>query len=587
MSEAGLRPRIRTALAPLDRPLTSYYLLLSCTGLLLAIGLMMVLSTSSASQLQGGLPPFAEFLHQLAGALAGLAIMWVASRLPIRVFRVLARPMYIGAIASLLIVLAFGHTVDGAERWIFGVQPSEFAKLAFLIWGADLLARKEQLGQLSDWRSLLIPLLPGAAVIALLVVAGDDLGTTFILLVILLALLWVVGTPTRLFIGLLGLIVFAMLVLIVVANYRSNRLSGFLHPNAGGPTGPNMQEIQGQYALGSGGLFGVGLGHSLQKWGWVPNNSTDFIFSILGEELGLVGTATVVLLYSGIGYAGLRIARRVREPFMRFAATAAVAWIVGQAVINIGGVIHLVPITGVPLPLVSEGLSSMLATLAAIGMLLSFARREPEAQAALALAGPRRTARILATLRGRDVASDATRSPDQTRPPARAKPPRRPRDMPAADRAGRRAGRPPGPHAKGSSSARPAPGSSSSRPAPDTSSPKSAPGRSSARPVPRPQSGQVPVRSGHVGQPGRSRLADPGSRPGQGGPVAGPGRPRQGSSAGRQGSSAGRQSGSAGRQNGSAARQGSQPGRQGAQAAGGRSAQVRQGGWPGQHDSEV
>ena len=199
----------------------------------------------------------------------------------------------------------------GATRYLeigpIPFQPSELAKLAFLLWGADLLARKEKLRQLDDWRHLLIPLLPGAGLLCMLVMLGDDLGTTFLLLVIFLALLWVVGTPIRLYAGILGMIGLVLLILIVVAGYRSQRLSMFLHPQ-GSPTGADMQAIQGKWAVGSGGWFGVGLGASRQKWGWVPNDTTDFIFAILGEELGLVGTLCVSLLYGGLAFAGLRIA---------------------------------------------------------------------------------------------------------------------------------------------------------------------------------------------------------------------------------------------------------------------------------------
>jgi cell division protein FtsW len=387
VTAAGSRSRLRAALAPLDRPLTSYYLIIGSTALLLAIGLVMVLSTSSAMQLDARQSPYAGFDKQLAGAAVGLVLMWLLAKAPVRLFRAVAYPLLLASIASLALVLAFGTSVNGAERWItiagLQVQPSEFAKFAFLIWGADLLARKEKLGQLNDWRTLLIPLLPGVAVIAMLVMLGDDLGTTFLLLIILLALLWVVGTPARMFVSILGLILFALLLLVVVGHYGGGRISGFLHPNAGGPVGPNMQRIQGTWAISSGGLFGEGLGNGTGKWGWVPEANTDYIFAILGQELGLAGTCCVLALYGGLAWAGLRVARRVTDPFMRFAAAGAVAWIVGQALVNISEVVGLLPITGVPLPLISEGLSSLIATLAAVGMLLSFAKCEPGAREAL------------------------------------------------------------------------------------------------------------------------------------------------------------------------------------------------------------
>jgi cell division protein FtsW len=402
VSAAGLVPRLRAAFALLNRPLTSYYLILGTSGLLLAVGLVMVLSTSSASQLDSGGSPYSVFAKQLIGAGVGLAMIWVLARLPPRLLRSVAYPLLLAAIAGLVLVLAFGTTVNGAERWIqvagIKIQPSEFAKFALLLWGADLLARKERLGQLKNWRTLLIPLLPATAVLAMLVMLGDDLGTTFVLLVILLALLWVIGTPARLFACILGLILFALVLLVIVEPYRRLRLFGYWS-QSGNPVGQNQQGIQGRWAIASGGLFGVGLGGSKEKWGWLPNATNDFIFAILGEELGLIGTFCVVLLYGVLGYAGLRVARRVTDPFMRLAAAGATAWIVVQALVNICAVVGLLPITGVPLPLLSAGLSSLLATMAAIGMLLCFARREPGARDAMAVAAPRWRRRLAAAVR--------------------------------------------------------------------------------------------------------------------------------------------------------------------------------------------
>jgi cell division protein FtsW len=401
----GRRPsaagRVTAGLRLLDRPLTSYYLVLGITMLLLALGLVMVLSTSSAQSILQGGSPYAGFQKQLLGVVAGLPLMWVAARSSPVVFRAAAYPMLGISILGLMLVLAVGRTVNGGERWIpvmgFQIQPSEFAKLAFVLWGADLLARKEKNGQLTEWRHLLIPLLPGAAILSMLVMLGDDLGTTFILLVIFLALLWVIGSPARLFIGMLGLMAFAMGILVIVASYRLSRITGFLHPQANALT-VGWQTLEGKTAVGSGGLFGVGLGAGKMKWGWVPESTTDFIFAVIGEELGLVGTLCVTFLYGGLAYAGLRIARRVPDTFMRLAAAAATAWIAVQALVNIGAVIGLLPITGVPLPLVSEGLSSLLVTLVALGMLMSFAKREPGASQALAAAGPGPVLRVLSWL---------------------------------------------------------------------------------------------------------------------------------------------------------------------------------------------
>ena len=393
--------RRTSLLALLDRPLTSYYLILGITTLLVALGLVMVLSTSSVQNLDQGGSPYSGFQHQLLGVLLGLPCMWVAARCGPRTFRALAYPVMFIAVLGLLLTPLIGTHSGGATRYIeFGplaFQPSELAKLAFLLWGADLLARKEKLSQLDDWRHLLIPLLPGAGILCMLVMLGDDLGTTFILLLIFLALLWVVGAPLRLYAGILALMVFVLLLLVVVAKYRVSRLTSFFDPQ-GSPTGRDMQRIQGQWAVGSGSWFGVGLGASRLKWGWVPDDTTDFIFAILGEELGLVGTLCVSLLYGGLAFAGLRIARRAEDTFIRLAAAGATVWIVGEAIVNIAAVLGLIPITGVPLPLISSGLSSLIVTMVALGMLMSFARREPGAAQALAEAGPGPARRALSWL---------------------------------------------------------------------------------------------------------------------------------------------------------------------------------------------
>ena len=398
-----VRDRLGAWRAVLDRPLTSYYLVLGITILLLGLGLVMVQSTGSVADLSLGLSPYSDFKKQLLGAAVGLPLMWVAARSSPRLFRAFAYPLLVVAVVGLCLTLIRGVGVsqNGAARWIAiggqQFQPSEIAKLALVVWGADLLARKERLGLLADWRHMLVPLMPGAALLSLLVMTGDDLGTTFILLMIFLALLWVIGTPGRVFSGMLLLMALAMMLMIVTAKYHLGRLVGFLDPQ-GSATGANMQRIQGQYAVGSGGVFGVGLGASGEKWGWVPESTDDFIFAILGEELGLLGTLCVTFLYGGLAYAGLRIARRVPDVFARLAATAITLWIVVQAVVNIGAVIGVVPITGVPLPLVSAGLSSLLVTIVALGMLMSFARLEPGAAEALAARGPGWPLRVLSWL---------------------------------------------------------------------------------------------------------------------------------------------------------------------------------------------
>jgi cell division protein FtsW len=395
LRDAGLR---LTAL--LDRPLASYYLVLGCTLLLLAVGLMMVLSAGTAYDLDQGYPAYSMFIKQLLGAAGGLLLMWLAARSRPRLFRACAYPLMLAALAGVALVLLFGVEVDGAKRWLvvagFQVQPSELAKLALVVWGADLLARKERLGQLTDWRQLLIPLLPGAALLSVLVMLGRDLGTTFLLLGIFLSLLWIIGTPGKLLAGMIGLMAFVLLIVVAVHPYELARITSFFSSHS--PSRRTLccfQLIQGKDALGSGGLFGVGSGASRAKWGWVPNSPTDFIFAILGEELGMVGTVCVVALYGGIAFAGLRIARRAPDTFARLASGAITVWLVGQALINMGAVLGLLPISGVPLPLISAGVSSLLASLAALGMLMAFARTEPGAARVLAAAAPATPRRLL------------------------------------------------------------------------------------------------------------------------------------------------------------------------------------------------
>ncbi|MBG0817386.1 putative lipid II flippase FtsW [Planomonospora sp. ID82291] len=384
----------------LERPLLSYHLLLGVSGLLMALGLMMVLSASSISALETRNSAFALFGRQFLSMALGLVIMWVCSRLPLRFFRLAGYPLMVLAALGLVLVIFIGQSELGAQRWIYigelTIQPSEPAKLALVVWGADLLARGVR-GGMIEWRHLLIPLMPGTAILALLVMAGSDLGTTIVLMVIFLALLWVVGAPLRLFGGILAVAVLATVVMISTEGYRAERIEGWLNAWGNAQTS-GFQAVQGQIAMGSGGWFGLGLGSSRAKWNWLPHAESDFIFAIIGEELGLMGTLVVIALFGLLGYAGLRVATRVRDPFVRLASAAAVAWIAGQAIVNIGAVIGVLPITGIPLPLVSYGGSALLPTLAALGMLLSFAKLEPGAREALLERGPGPAARALSWL---------------------------------------------------------------------------------------------------------------------------------------------------------------------------------------------
>jgi cell division protein FtsW len=372
----------------LDRPLTSYYLILGIAILLLGIGMLMAISISSWQQSARSMPANSLLQRQAICVGIGIACMLLAASAPPRVFRAAAYPLLCVALVGLCLEL-IGAGQDGAPRWfnIGGqqVQPSEIAKFALVVWGSDLLARKYKLGLLADWRHYLIPLMPGVSVVCLLVMGGNDLATTFILLMIFLTLLWVIGTPGPVFGGMLILVALTLLLLVVSAPYRFQRIElMFLHPGSAAAVGPDMQAIQGKRAFGSGGWFGVGLSASSQKWSAVPNATTNFIFTIVGEDLGLIGASLVTLLYGGLAYTGMRIARRSDDIFIRLAATGAMAWIVIQAFANIGGVLGLFPVTGMSLPLVSYDPSSLLVTMITLGMLMSFAKRESDAIRAIA-----------------------------------------------------------------------------------------------------------------------------------------------------------------------------------------------------------
>jgi cell division protein FtsW len=288
-------------------------------------------------------------------------------------------------------VPGIGENVNGNTNWIsvggpFQLQPSEFGKLALVLWGADLLARKNDKNLLVQWKHLLVPLVPVAVLLVGLIMLGGDMGTTMVMTAILFGMLWLAGAPTRLF----GTVLAGASVLAGLAIITSPNRLDRLHCIAATDPGTNdqcWQAVHGIYALASGGLFGSGLGASVEKWGELPEPHTDFIFAVTGEELGLAGTLSVLALFAALGYAGIRVAGRTEDPFVRFAAGGVTTWITAQAVINIGAVLGLLPIAGVPLPLFSYGGSAILPTMFAIGLLICFARNEPAARAALAVRG--------------------------------------------------------------------------------------------------------------------------------------------------------------------------------------------------------
>jgi len=379
-----------TALAKLpllERPLASYYLLGSSAGLLLLLGLVMVLSASNVRSFEAFGSSYTIFVRQATWMGIGLPVLLAASRMPVRLFRRVAYPLMAVSLLLLLAVLSpLGVTSNGAQRWVgvgsLTLQPSELAKLALVLWSADLLTRKRRL--LGDWKHLIIPIVPMAVLIGGLIMLQPDMGTTIVVFSVLFVVLWVVGTPGRVYGGLLGVIALIGTILAVIEPYRLERLLSYRDPfdNA---TGSGWQAVHGIYALSSGGWWGEGLGASREKWpDLLPASYTDFILAIIGEELGLLGCLLVVLLFGVFGYAGLRVAHRTDNHFVRLAAAGSTGWILTQAVVNMGAVVGLLPITGIPLPLVSFGGSSLVPTMLSIGMLLAFARSEPAAARLLA-----------------------------------------------------------------------------------------------------------------------------------------------------------------------------------------------------------
>jgi cell division protein FtsW len=369
-----------------DRPYASVQLLILAAAGLLGFGVLMAVSTTIAAShdVNGAGSVWGQSVKEAEFIGIGLLLFWFAVRLPPRGFRMLAYPILAIAMIALVAVLipGIGVGVYGARRWIdvgpLQLQPSELAKVGMLLWGADLLARKQQLGTLRRARHLFLPLVPGFAVVGLLVMAEPDLGTTSCLMLVLLGLLWMVGMPIRYFAAVLALVGGAITLFAISAPYRLERLTTFMHAFQN-KKGSGYHTVEGLYALASGGLFGVGLGQGTSKYGWVPNANSDYVFAIIGEELGLLGCLAVLALFGLLAYAGLRIVRRSADPFVRLAAGAATIWICGQAVINIGYVTGLLPVTGIPLPLISAGGTSLLVTFFVLGMLVSFARHESAA----------------------------------------------------------------------------------------------------------------------------------------------------------------------------------------------------------------
>ncbi len=370
---------VRTPLRPRKDPAAitrrNLALLLAPTALLTATGIVMVLSASSVSAYAQYGSSFMFFNRQLAYAGIGILAMFAAARAPYRLWQKLAIPLLAGTVVLLLVALMAGHSANGASRWI-GVgpvtfQPSELAKLAILAFGAKVLTAKHK--KLHDPGHLLLPLLPVTLLVSAIVILQRDLGTTIVLCGSVSVLLFAAGARAKhlMWTGFAATV--AGVALVFGESYRATRFFSFRNPWAD-PQGAGYQLIQGYIALGSGGWLGVGLGASRQKWQYVPNAHTDFIFAILGEEMGLLGELVVLSLFGILVFAGIRIAMRAPDTFGRLLAAGLTGWIGLQAIVNLGAVTGLLPVTGVPLPFVSYGGSALVASLVGVGVLASIAR---------------------------------------------------------------------------------------------------------------------------------------------------------------------------------------------------------------------
>jgi len=361
----------------LEDPRINFQLLFGATIILLIGGVTMVISASSVFAYETYGNSWYLAIRQLIFALIGVFCMWRVSYLSPRGTRRVSTILMLGSIAALALVLVIGTSVNGQKNWLeFGplrLQPSELAKLAVILWGAHMLTFKQD--YLHFTRHLLVPIVPMFGVVILLVLAEGDLGTAMVITPIMMSMFFFVGVPKRwlasvLALGLLGIAYYSY-----SAPYRAKRFVAWLHPEQD-PDGIGFQLAHAKQAMGSGGWWGLGLGGSREKWGTLPEAHSDFIYAVIGEESGLLGTFAILILFFIIGVVGYRIARRAPDPYVKLVAAGITTWIIVQMLVNVCAVLGLMPITGVPLPLVSYGGSSLVPTLVGLGILMSFARHE-------------------------------------------------------------------------------------------------------------------------------------------------------------------------------------------------------------------
>lgn len=365
-----------------------YYALMIATFGLLFIGVIMILSASTTVSYKQFNNQYIIFLRQLMFAGIGIIIMIAISFLPkVFFFKWAKVALWLSIILlGLVLIPSIGISVAGQRNWIslwgpFRLQPSEIAKLTLIVWGSVVLSKQVR-SKVTTWQNLLVPVFPVGVIVSILVILQGDLGTALIIGPILLSLFYAIGAPLRLFTWstIFGLL--AIFLLSIQEGYRIQRFLSWINPSAENQDA-GWQVMHGKYALASGGWTGIGLGASKEKWGWLPAAHTDFIFAVVGEEIGLVGTVIVLIFIGTIAFVALSLARKTNDLFTKLIATSVAAWIVVQSIINIGAVLGLLPVTGVPLPLVSYGGSSLVFTMSAIGVLMAVLKAEPSVKADL------------------------------------------------------------------------------------------------------------------------------------------------------------------------------------------------------------
>jgi cell division protein FtsW len=376
-------------------------------------GLVIVLSASSVASITQSGSPWSLFVKQAMWTVFGVAAFFVAGRMDLRHLRRASAPLLV--ICGVLLVAVFAPglssgAVGGSSRWIgagpLKIQPSELSKLAFCLFAADLVARRS--GADDERRQIVYPVFTILGVFALLILKQPDMGTAIVLCCIALSILWASGVERKIFLRVVTLLAVVGGMFTLVAPYRRARLFSFVDPFAHASTS-GYQMVQSLVALGSGHVTGTGLGSSVAKWGFLPNAWTDFIFAIIGNELGLIGSTAVLVAFAVFCWLGVRIASRTEDRFMNLLAVGITCWIGCQAIINIGGVVGVMPETGIPLPFLSSGGSSLVVTFAAVGILVNIARA-PAVARSRAEATPERTTRRAPAGRVQSGTSERTRS---------------------------------------------------------------------------------------------------------------------------------------------------------------------------------